>query len=115
MASLASVAIPVHTQVVTRGEVLASRIDLGPPTLSLAEYVVCEAAWYRSQGTPAADLIAEHLDVLVRGIRATSANDPETYRDRIRVLDCDAEYDEWDRAERQGFQLGLEAAGGGRW
>jgi hypothetical protein len=95
----------------TAREALASPIDLGPPSLPLAAYVAAEASWYRSQATPGADLIAEHLDSLVRGIRATSANDPETYRVRIETLNRDAEFDEWERAEQQGYLRGLREGG----
>lgn len=59
------------------------------PGLPLGEWVAVQASYYRSLGTDAADLVAEAIEGLSRGLRATGARDVATYRDRVDFLDRD--------------------------
>jgi hypothetical protein len=80
------------------------------PTTALLDYVLCQAAWFRSFGTEAGDLIAEQIETLANGVKATDASTPAEYRGRVAELDRWAAYDEWDRAERQGYERGCRDA-----
>ena len=67
------------------GGAVALVVDPPGPTggLTLLEWVASVAAGFRDLDTAAADLVAEAVEQLARGIRATGAHDPATYRDRI--------------------------------
>ena len=85
-----------------------------PPWQKLADYVREEADWYRLLGSPRALLIAEALDRLVSDLKATGAEKPEDHFGRLGALEEWRESDLWEKAERQGFERGRKAAGGGR-
>jgi hypothetical protein len=80
------------------------------PRLPLVELAAGQASFYRSWGTEAGDLFAQHMEALVRGLRATSAASPDVYRERIATLDGDALADLLVDAEARGHDRAMAAA-----
>ena len=65
----------------------AVSVAIAPPApigdMSLLGWVRHIAAGFRALDTAAADLVAESVEALARGIACTDAKDPATYLDRI--------------------------------
>jgi hypothetical protein len=78
---------------------------------TLAEQVTAEADRYRRVGDPVNLLIAETLGNLARGIRSVQARTPDQYRERVETVERDQQYDDWHRAEEQGYLRGLREGG----
>ena len=74
--------------------------------VTLAEYVDDEARSYRSQGTPEAAFIAEHLERLGQLIRWTGAATPAEHNDRMEIWDEEIRAQHYDR----GYSDGVAAA-----
>lgn len=73
------------------------------PRLPFAEWVAAQAAWFRSQGTPAADWLAKEVDQLAKLAASVNALNPAQLEGRRAALD--AGRDEDLRAE--GFARGV--------
>jgi hypothetical protein len=90
-----------------RGEAEArGHLDLSA-TLSLAELVEHQAAFYRSWPSEAGEMIARELDALALKVRMTDATTPAEFEARIEVLDADIRAG-W---EARGYDRAMEESG----
>lgn len=57
------------------------------PALPFGEWLSVQAAWYRSQGTPAALWLARSIDDAAQMVRYTKALTPDEHDDRLDALE----------------------------
>lgn len=72
------------------------------PRLPFAEWVSCQASWFRSQGTPAGDWAAAEFDQLAAQARELGAENPGQFDSRRRQKEASDAQD----LRAEGFRAG---------
>jgi hypothetical protein len=70
----------------SRPDVLASPVNLGPPIASPADQVADQAAWFRSWETDLGYLIAAHIDALAAEMRSLGGRTVLEFIDRREAM-----------------------------